>query len=102
MNDGKVRDFEHLEGSLRKFVLGNRAKWKLAPARTYLLNILHDIHSLAAAKGINAVTQLGIMHGGDSNAFETLHFRSEAMFSRKRVALVKQVDIPIELRDFVE
>jgi mitofusin len=43
----KVRDFEALEQSLRRFVLEKRARSKLAPARTYLLNILNDVHTLA-------------------------------------------------------
>ncbi|KAL6859329.1 hypothetical protein J3F83DRAFT_749794 [Trichoderma novae-zelandiae] len=43
----KVRDFEKLEQSLRRFVLEKRARSKLAPARTYLLNILNDVATLA-------------------------------------------------------
>lgn len=43
----KIRDFEALEQSLRRFVLEKRSRSKLAPARTYLLNILNDINSLA-------------------------------------------------------
>ncbi|KEY65603.1 hypothetical protein S7711_08790 [Stachybotrys chartarum IBT 7711] len=43
----KIRDFEALEQSLRRFVLEKRARSKLAPARTYLLNILNDVNSLA-------------------------------------------------------
>lgn len=43
----KIRDFEKLEQSLRKFVLEKRARSKLAPAKTYLLNILEDVHTLA-------------------------------------------------------
>ena len=43
----KVRDFEELEASLRRFVLEKRARSKLAPARTYLLNVLGDLHNLA-------------------------------------------------------
>ena len=43
----KIRDFEALEQSLRRFVLEKRARSKLAPARTYLLNILNDIQTLA-------------------------------------------------------
>jgi mitofusin len=43
----KVRDFEKLEQSLRRFVLEKRAKSKLAPARTYLMNILNDVNTLA-------------------------------------------------------
>lgn len=43
----KVRDFQNLEQSLRRFVLEKRARSKLAPAKHYLLNILADVHSLA-------------------------------------------------------
>ena len=43
----KIRDFEDLETSLRRFVLEKRARSKLAPAKTYLLNVLSDIHKLA-------------------------------------------------------
>lgn len=43
----KIRDFEALEQSLRRFVLEKRARSKLAPARTYLLNILNDVYTLA-------------------------------------------------------
>jgi mitofusin len=43
----KLRDFTTLEQSLRRFVLEKRARSKLAPAKTYLLNILNDVHSLA-------------------------------------------------------
>lgn len=44
----KVRDFEDLEASLRRFVLEKRARSKLAPAKTYLLNVLGDVHNLAS------------------------------------------------------
>ncbi|SZF02444.1 unnamed protein product [Blumeria hordei] len=44
----KVRDFENLEQSLRRFVLEKRARSKLAPAKTYLLNVLGDVHTLAS------------------------------------------------------
>ena len=43
----KIQDFEELETSLRRFVLEKRARSKLAPAKTYLLNILRDLDSLA-------------------------------------------------------
>lgn len=43
----KIRDFEALEQSLRRFVLEKRARSKLAPAKTYLLNVLGDVHTLA-------------------------------------------------------
>jgi mitofusin len=44
----KIQDFENLESSLRRFVLEKRSRSKLAPARTYLLNLLADINALAA------------------------------------------------------
>ncbi|KAF2278801.1 uncharacterized protein EI97DRAFT_393509 [Westerdykella ornata] len=43
----RIRDFEDLEASLRRFVLEKRARSKLAPAKTYLLNVLGDVHNLA-------------------------------------------------------
>ena len=43
----KERDFDEMETSLRRFVLEKRARSKLAPAKTYLLNVLGDIHSLS-------------------------------------------------------
>lgn len=44
----KIRDFENLESALRRFVLEKRARSKLAPAKTYLLNILSDLRALAS------------------------------------------------------
>ena len=44
----KLEDFEHLESSLRRFVLEKRARSKLAPARTYLINVLSDLTYLAS------------------------------------------------------
>ncbi|MCJ1377061.1 mitofusin [Xylographa soralifera] len=43
----KLRDFEQLESALRRFVLEKRARSKLAPAKTYLLNVLTDLNTLA-------------------------------------------------------
>ena len=43
----KIDDFNELEASLRRFVLEKRARSKLAPAKTYLMNVLGDVHSLA-------------------------------------------------------
>lgn len=206
----KIREFEVLEQSLRRFVLEKRARSKLAPARTYLLNILNDVHSLATVnhevaqselqrvtqelkelepqlessrkarsevdeqvdrnientcknvydhsraaissaithagsityynvpysgifnafqyaeelkeamlthiadavascedhartqtvRGVNTIKQLGLLHVGDE--FQNLQFRPDVMFRRKRDALARQVDIPTELRDFVD
>ncbi|KAF2719797.1 hypothetical protein K431DRAFT_227847 [Polychaeton citri CBS 116435] len=49
---GKAReaqdDFNELEASLRRFVLEKRARSKLAPAKTYLLNVLGDLNTLAS------------------------------------------------------
>lgn len=44
----KIQDFEALEQSLRRFVLEKRARSKLAPAKTYLLNVLADVNTLAS------------------------------------------------------
>lgn len=54
----KVRDFEDLEVSLRRFVLEKRARSKLAPAKTYLLNVLGDVHSLATVNRDVAQSEL--------------------------------------------
>jgi GTP-binding protein EngB required for normal cell division len=43
----KMRDFADLEASLRRFVLEKRSKSKLAPAKTYLVNLLSDLDNLA-------------------------------------------------------
>ncbi|KAH9866190.1 hypothetical protein J1614_008755 [Plenodomus biglobosus] len=43
----KQRDFADLETSLRRFVLEKRARSKLAPAKTYLMNVLGDMNNLA-------------------------------------------------------
>ncbi|KAK9370017.1 hypothetical protein V1509DRAFT_618301 [Lipomyces kononenkoae] len=47
-NDNGVLDFENLEHCLRNFVLEKRAISKLAPAKTYLLNVLGDLEALAS------------------------------------------------------
>ncbi|RPB02485.1 P-loop containing nucleoside triphosphate hydrolase protein [Choiromyces venosus 120613-1] len=46
-NTAKCQEFDKLEQSLRRFVLEKRARSKLAPARTYLLNVLGDLEILA-------------------------------------------------------
>ena len=43
----KIQDFENLEGALRRFILEKRARSKLAPAKTYLVNVLNDLNALA-------------------------------------------------------
>lgn len=54
----KIRDFEKLEQSLRRFVLEKRARSKLAPAKTYLLNILNDVNVLATVNSEVAQSEL--------------------------------------------
>ncbi|KAI1268473.1 transmembrane GTPase fzo1 [Xylariaceae sp. FL1019] len=54
----KVEDFEALEQSLRRFVLEKRARSKLAPAKTYLTNILNDVNVLATVNTEVAQTEL--------------------------------------------
>lgn len=54
----KIRDFGVLEQSLRRFVLEKRARSKLAPAKTYLLNVLGDIHTLATVNQEVAQSEL--------------------------------------------
>ncbi|KAK4553897.1 mitofusin [Recurvomyces mirabilis] len=56
-------DFDELEASLRRFVLEKRARSKLAPAKTYLMNVLGDLTTLAgvnrdvAQNELNRVTE---------------------------------------------
>ncbi|KAF2005561.1 mitochondrial fusion GTPase protein [Amniculicola lignicola CBS 123094] len=54
----KQRDFDELEVSLRRFVLEKRARSKLAPAKTYLMNVLGDVHSLATVNRDVAQSEL--------------------------------------------
>lgn len=54
----KLQDFENLEGALRRFVLEKRSRSKLAPARTYLLNLLGDLNSLATVNRDVAQSEL--------------------------------------------
>ncbi|KAH8600364.1 hypothetical protein B0O99DRAFT_610550 [Bisporella sp. PMI_857] len=54
----KIQDFERLEESLRRFVLEKRARSKLAPAKTYLLNVLGDVHTLATVNQEVAQSEL--------------------------------------------
>lgn len=54
----KIQDFEKLEASLRRFVLEKRARSKLAPAKTYLLNMLTDLNLLATVNRDIAQSEL--------------------------------------------
>lgn len=44
-------NFDHLENSLRKFLLDKRSISKLLPAKSYLLNILSDLKTLSDING---------------------------------------------------
>lgn len=46
-NNHNNPDFDNLEASLRKFILDKRAISKLLPAKSYLINLLNDLHSLS-------------------------------------------------------
>jgi mitofusin len=59
-----------------------------------------DFARAKAVQGVNTTKQLGILHVGDE--FNNLTFRPDVMFRRKRDALAREVDIPIELWDFVD
>lgn len=54
----KLQDFDKLESSLRRFVLEKRARSKLAPAKTYLLNVLADLNLLATVNRDVAQSEL--------------------------------------------
>ena len=54
----KIRDFDILERSLRRFVLEKRARSKLAPAKTYLMNCLGDMNVLATVNRNVAQSEL--------------------------------------------
>ncbi len=54
----KLQDFEQLESSLRRFVLEKRARSKLAPAKTYLMNVLADLNLLATVNRDVAQSEL--------------------------------------------
>ena len=54
----KLRDFQTLESALRRFVLEKRARSKLAPAKTYLLNVLSDLNTLAVVNRDVAQSEL--------------------------------------------
>lgn len=54
----KMEDFRKLEQSLRHFVLEKRARSKLTPAKTYLMNILNDLNVLATVNADVAQSEI--------------------------------------------
>ena len=49
-----VRDIDNLDAKVRSFVLEKRSATKLAPARTYLVNVLHDLKAISHASSVKA------------------------------------------------
>ncbi|KAF7547534.1 hypothetical protein G7046_g8976 [Stylonectria norvegica] len=87
----KIRDFEALEQSLRRFVLEKRARSKLAPARTYLMNILNDVNTLATVNQEVAQSELQRV------TKELKELEPQLETSRKaRAEVSDQVDLNIE------
>ena len=87
----KIQDFEKLEASLRRFVLEKRARSKLAPAKTYLMNVLTDLNLLATTNRDVAKSEL-------DRAINELNELEEAFESSKkaRSAVSDEVDRTIE------
>lgn len=59
----KLKEFDNLEQSLRRFVLEKRARSKLAPAKTYLLNVLGDLETLAEVNKDATLAELEKLRG---------------------------------------
>ncbi|KAL9050449.1 MAG: hypothetical protein Q9162_006630 [Coniocarpon cinnabarinum] len=93
----QMRDFEVLEASLRRFVLEKRARTKLAPARTYLLNLLEDIRSLAMVNRDMAQAELDRVareiHELEPVLDKSKHARNDASDSLDQVSEDTATDI---------
>lgn len=87
----KIRDFEVLEGALRRFVLEKRARSKLAPAKTYLMNCLGDMNVLATVNRDVAQAEL------DRVSKELSEIEPEfAERQKQRLAVSEQVEKDID------
>jgi mitofusin 2 len=87
----KIQAFDGLEGALRRFVLEKRARSKLAPAKTYLMNCLGDMSVLATVNRDVAKTELDKM----TKQLETLEPEFDEKSKQKNVVtekLAKDVD----------
>lgn len=83
----KIEDFVDLETSLRRFVLEKRARSKLAPAKTYLMNCLGDMNVLATVNRDVAQSEL------DRVSTELSHLEPEyEKRSRERATVSEQLD----------
>ncbi|OKL58296.1 hypothetical protein UA08_06599 [Talaromyces atroroseus] len=87
----KIQDFEKLEGALRRFVLERRARSKLAPAKTYILNVLTDLNALASVNRDVAQTELDRV---SSELEEIVPAFEEG--KRRKNEIAEQVDNTIE------
>ncbi|RMZ84778.1 hypothetical protein DV737_g883, partial [Chaetothyriales sp. CBS 132003] len=83
----KIQDFEELEGALRRFVLEKRARSKLAPAKTYLMNCLSDMNVLASVNRDVAQSELDRL----SEELAELEPAYESM-AKTGVAVAEEVD----------
>ena len=89
----KMDDFQHLEGSLRRFVLEKRARSKLAPAKTYLMNVISDLNYLATINRDVAQSELDRVVK-ELNDLEPVYERSR----KARSEVSEQIEKNIESR----
>lgn len=87
----KIQDFEGLEGALRRFVLEKRSRSKLAPAKTYLLNVWSDLNTLASVNRDSAQTELDRVTQ-ELHALEPAYENSKAQRSTVAEDLEKSID----------
>lgn len=80
----KINDFGDLESALRRFVLEKRARSKLAPAKTYLMNCLGDMNVLATVNRDVAQSEL------DRVSKELDHLEPEYMEKTKQKSVVSE------------
>ena len=87
----KLQDFEHLEGSLRRFVLEKRARSKLAPAKTYLMNVISDLNHLATTNRDVAQSELDRVVK-ELNDLEPVYERSKKARSEVSEEIEKKIE----------
>ncbi|KAH8553068.1 hypothetical protein BGW37DRAFT_488278 [Umbelopsis sp. PMI_123] len=78
-------EFARLEERLRAFVLENRVKSKLSPAKNYLLNILSDLHLISESNHNEASRDLECAESelqADQPAYERLMSVRDRMFDQ--------------------
>ncbi|KAK4252134.1 hypothetical protein C7999DRAFT_27377 [Corynascus novoguineensis] len=90
-NKEMERDFSALEQSLRRFVLEKRARSKLAPAKTYLMNILNDVNVLATVNSEVAQSEFDRVN----KELQELEPQLEAS-KRARAEISEKIDQTIE------